>query len=73
MYDLGFYKELDLAIETLIGQCLNLKKELSTFNKIQIHGPICLGGLEVRELNHVRYAEFIGGIMDVIPLYYYRR
>ena len=28
---------------------------------------INLGGLGVRELSHVRYAEFIGGIMDGIP------
>ena len=70
MYDLGFY---GTRLLRNLGQCLNLKKELSTFNKIQIHVPICLGGLEVRQLNRVRYAEFIGGIMDVIPLYYYRR
>jgi len=51
-----------------MGQCFNLKnEELSTFNKIRIHLTIRLGGLVVRELSHVRYVEFIGGIMDGIP------
>lgn len=31
-----------------------------------MHLSIRLGGLEVRELSHVSYAEFIGGIMDGI-------
>ena len=51
-----------------MGQCFSLKsEELSTFNKTRIHLPIRLGGLGVRELSHVRHAEFIGGVMDGIP------
>ena len=51
-----------------MGQCFSLKsEELSTFNRIRVHLPIRLGGLGVRELTHVRYAEFIGGEMDGIP------
>jgi len=56
---------LDSAIDKLMGQCFSLKsEELSTFNKTRIHLPIPLGGLGVRELTHVRFAEFIGGVMD---------
>ena len=59
---------LDSAIDKLMGQCFSLKsEELSTFNKTRIHLPIRLGGLGVRELSHVRFAEFIGGVMDGIP------
>jgi len=62
------FTTLDSTIDKLMGQCFSLKsEELSTFNKIRIHLPIRLGGLGVRELSHVRYAEFIGGIMDGIP------
>ncbi len=51
-----------------MGQCFCLKSdELSTFNKTRIHLPIRLGGLVVRELSHVKFAEFIGGVMDGIP------
>ena len=59
---------LDSAIDKLMSQCFGLKNEkLSTFNKTRIHLPIRLGGLGVRELSHVRCAEFIGGVMDGIP------
>ena len=59
---------LDSAIDKLMGQCFSLKsEELSTFNKTRIYLPIRLGGLGVRELSHVRHAEFIGGVMDGIP------
>jgi len=55
-------------IDKLMGQCFSLKsEELSSFNKIRVHLSILLGGLGVRELSHVRYAEFIGGVMDGIP------
>jgi len=65
----GLCTRLDSAIDKLMGQCFCLKsEELSTFNKIRIHLPIRLGGLGVRELSRVRYAEFIGGVMDGIPL-----
>ena len=51
-----------------MGRCFCLKSEkLSTFNKTLIRLPIRLGGLGVRELGHVRFAEFIGGVMDGIP------
>jgi len=64
----GLCTTLDSAIDKLMGQCFSLKsEELSTFNKIRIHLPISLGGLGVREFSNVRYAEFIGGIMDGIP------
>jgi len=63
----GLCTTLDSAIDKLMGQCFGLKsEELSTFNKIRIHLPIRLGGLGVRELSHVRFAEFIG-VMDGIP------
>ena len=56
------------GFDKLMGQCFSLKsEELSTFNKIRIHLPTRLGDLGVRELSHVRYAEFTGGIMDGIP------
>jgi len=61
----GICTTLDSAIEKLMGQCFNLKNE-EIFNKIRMHLSIRLGGLEVRELCHVGYAEFIGGIMDGI-------
>jgi len=65
----GLCTRLDSAIDKLMGQCFCLKsEELSTFNKIRIHLPIRLGGLGVRELSRVRYAEFIGGVMVGIPL-----
>ena len=51
-----------------MGQCFCLKSdELSTLTKTRIHLPIRLGGLGVRKLSHVRFAEFIGGVMDGIP------
>jgi len=63
-----FCTTLDSAIDKLMGQCFSLKnEELSTFNKIRVHLTIRLGGLGVRVLTHVRYAEFIGGVMDGIP------
>jgi len=50
-----------------MGQCFTLEsEELSTFNKIRVHLPIRFGGLGVRELSHVRYAEFVEGVMDSI-------
>jgi len=63
-----FCATLDSAIDKLMDQCFSLKsEELSTLNKIRVHLPIRLGGLGVRELSHVRYAEFIEGVMDGIP------
>jgi len=59
---------LDSAIDKLMAQCFCLKSdELSTYTKTRIRLPIFLGGLGVRELSHVRFAEFIGGVMDGIP------
>jgi len=67
----GFCTTLDSAIDKLMGQCFSLKnEELSTFNKIRVRLPIRLGRLGVRELSHVRYAEFIGGVMNGILLHY---
>ena len=40
-----------------------IEKRISTFIKIRIRLPIRLGGLGIS----VRYAEFIGEIMDGIP------
>jgi len=59
---------IDSAIDKLMGQCFCLKSdELSTFTKTRIHLPIRLGGLRVRKLSHVRFAEFIGRVMDGVP------
>jgi len=64
----GFCTTLESAIDKLMGQCFSLKsEEVSTFNKIRVHLPIRLRGLGIRVLSHVRYAEFIGGVMDGIP------
>ena len=35
--------------------------------ELEIVIQLNIGGLGVRELSHVRYAEFIGGVMDGIP------
>jgi len=53
-----------------MDQCFCLKSdELSTFTKTRIHLPIRLEGLGVRKLSHVRFADFIGGVMDgITPL-----
>ena len=51
-----------------MGQCFCLKSdELSTFTTNRIHLPIRLGGLGVRKLSHVRFAEFIDGIPPLLP------
>ncbi len=59
---------LDSKIDKPMGQCFSLQsEELSSFTKTRIHLGIRLGGLGVRELSLVRYAKFIGGVMDSTP------
>jgi len=65
----SFCSRMDNEIKSLITKCflINFEK-LPTFTERRIHLPIKLGGIGVRQLERLRWTEFLGGVMEgVIP------